>query len=72
MTTPNAFDPAAVKLRADINEARTVVGFFRPTIRPLLLSELTWRMAGWNGQRPLLEALVADILADGFVLKAAA
>ncbi|MCW2767613.1 MAG: hypothetical protein JWO11_3572 [Nocardioides sp.] len=71
MTAPNAFDPATIKLRADLDEARAVVGFFRPTIRPLLLSELTWRMAGWNGQRPLLEALVADILADGFVLKAA-
>jgi hypothetical protein len=55
MTAPNAFDPTTIKLRAELNEARAVVGFFRPTIRPLLLSELTWRMAGWNGQRTLLE-----------------
>lgn len=37
MTAPNAFDPATIKLRADLNEARAVVGFFRPTIRPLLI-----------------------------------
>lgn len=71
MTAPNAFDPASIKLRADINEARAAAQYFRPAIRALLIPEIVWREKGWSGDRPLLEALIADIVADGFVLKAA-
>jgi hypothetical protein len=65
MTAPPVFDGAG------LNEARSMVAFFRPEIRPVLLSEIAWLSTSWNGQRDLRDSLVADILADGFVLKAA-
>ena len=72
MTTWQTNPPIPPALREGINEARGIVAFFRPALQPVLLSEITWRATGWSGQLTKLEALIADILADGYVLKRSA